>query len=393
MSDSKLATTTVRAGIGKDQHHGAVVQPLHLSSTFSLKGFNQKRDFDYARSGNPNRSTLAQLLAELEQGSTGIVTSSGMSAVHLVCQLLSVDDTLVVPHDCYGGSYRLFTHLADRGLFKLIVVDQSDEQALAQALATNPKLVLVETPSNPLLRVVDIQAISDKAHQAGALVVADNTFLTPVWQQPLTLGADIVLHSTTKYLNGHSDMIGGAVVVKDTELGEKLTWWANCIGVTGGAFDSFLAVRGLKTLKVRMAAHEQNTAALIELLNSHDAVAKVYYPGLANHPDHALAARQQKSFGAMVSFDLAGGIEAVKAFVESTQLFTLAQSLGGVESLSNHPATMTHASMDEAAQLKAGISQSLIRLSVGIEDIEDLRADLAQALNAALHCASNQGEQ
>lgn len=383
MSEKKIATTAVRAGINSDQHHGAVVPALHLSSTYALKGFNEKRQFDYSRTGNPTRATFAQAIADLEQGALGIVTSTGMSAVHLICQLLSTEDTIVIPHDCYGGSFRLFTHLAKRGQFNLVVVDQNDQQALSQALAAKPKLVLVETPSNPLLRLVDIAAIAEQAHQVGALVAVDNTFLSPVLQQPLLLGADIVFHSTTKYINGHSDVVGGVLVTKEQSLGEELAWWANCIGITGSAFDSYLALRGLKTLPIRMKQHQINADAVAKFLQQHSAIEQVYFPGLEDHPQHTLAKKQQYDFGAMMSFEIKGGVDAVKVLFDKVELFTLAQSLGGVESLISHPSTMTHAGMEIEAQLEAGITQSLVRLSVGIEDIEDILADLSQALEAS----------
>ncbi|MAG77269.1 MAG: O-succinylhomoserine (thiol)-lyase [Colwelliaceae bacterium] len=383
MSQQKASTTAVRAGINTDQHHGAVVAPIHLSSTYSLKGFNQKRDFDYSRTGNPTRSTLANAIAELEGGEVGIVTGTGMAAVHLICQLLSVGDKVVIPHDCYGGSYRLFVHLAKRGQFDVIVVDQSDEKALTDALAQAPKLVLIETPSNPLLRIVDIAAIAKQSKAVGALVAVDNTFLSPLLQQPLSQGADIVFHSTTKYINGHSDVVGGVLVTKEKALGEELAWWANCIGITGPAFDSYLALRGLKTLPLRMAAHQENANEVAAFLDNHPAIEVVYYPGLSSHPQHELAKRQQKDFGAMLSFELKGGVEAVKVLFDNLKLFTLAQSLGGVESLISHPSTMTHAGMDLAAQEAAGIKQNLVRLSVGIEDVQDIIADLSQGLAAS----------
>ena len=383
MTTSKIATTAVRSGINSDKHHGAVVAPIYLSSTYSLKGFNDKRQFDYSRTGNPTRSTFADTIAKLEHGKVGIVTNTGMSAVNLVCQLLSPDDLVVIPHDCYGGSFRLFTHLAKRGQFKLIVVDQNDEVALGEALAKKPKLVLVETPSNPLLRIVDIEKIAKVSHNVGALVAVDNTFLSPVLQQPLLLGADIVFHSTTKYINGHSDVVGGVLVTKEQELGEQLAWWANCIGITGSAFDSFLATRGLKTLPVRMKQHQINANAVAELLIKHPAIKNVYYLGLSSHPGHELAKRQQRDFGAMISFELKGGIDAVKVLFDNLELFTLAQSLGGVESLISHPSTMTHAGMEIAAQIEAGITPSLVRLSVGIEDIDDIITDLNHGLNVS----------
>ena len=383
MTVSKIATTAVRSGINTDKHHGAVVAPIYLSSTYSLKGFNDKRQFDYSRTGNPTRAIFADTIAKLEHGKVGIVTSTGMSALHLICQLLSPDDLVIIPHDCYGGSFRLFTHLAKRGQFKLIVVDQNDEKALGKALAKKPKLVLVETPSNPLLRVVDIDKIATASHKVGALVAVDNTFLSPVLQQPLLLGADIVFHSTTKYINGHSDVVGGVLVTKEQELGEQLAWWANCIGITGSAFDSFLAVRGLKTLPVRMKQHQINANAVADYLKKHPAIENIYYLGLSSHPGHELAKRQQSDFGAMISFEIKGGVDAVKALFDNLELFTLAQSLGGVESLISHPSTMTHAGMEIAAQLEAGITPSLIRISVGIEDIDDILADLNHGLNAS----------
>jgi len=383
MAQNKIATTAVRAGINTDEHHGAVIPAIHLSSTYALKGFNEKRQFDYSRTGNPTRAVFGQAIADLEQGAVGIVTSTGMSSVHLICQLLSTEDLVIIPHDCYGGSFRLFTHLAKRGQFKLIVVDQNDEQALLNALAQAPKLVLVESPSNPLLRLVDIEKVCQACHEVGALVAVDNTFLSPALQQPLLLGADIVFHSTTKYINGHSDVVGGVLVTKEQALGEKLAWWANCIGITGSAFDSYLALRGLKTLPIRMKQHQINADQVAKFLKSHTAIQAIYYPGFPDHPGHEIAKRQQHDFGAMMSFELKGGIEAVKKLFSSLEFFTLAQSLGGVESLISHPSTMTHAGMEIADQLDAGITQSLVRISVGIEDIEDILADLQQGLAAS----------
>jgi len=380
MSINKITTAAVQAGINIDPHHGAVVAPIYLSSTYSLKGFNDKREFDYSRTGNPTRATFAQAIATLEQGRVGIVTSTGMAAVHLICQILSTEDLVVIPHDCYGGSFRLFTHLAKRGQFKLIVVDQNDEKALTKALVQKPKLVLLESPSNPLLRLVDIEKVTKTCHKVGALVAVDNTFLSPALQQPLVLGADIVFHSTTKYINGHSDVVGGVVVTKDQALGEELAWWANCIGITGSAFDSFLALRGLKTLPIRIKQHQENAEKVASFLKNHAAIDVVYYPGFTDHPGHDIAKKQQSGFGAMLSFELTGGVNAVKKLFDNLTLFTLAQSLGGVESLISHPPTMTHAGMEEAARLEAGITDSLVRISVGIEDVDDILADLAHGL-------------
>ena len=377
------ATIAARAGVDRDAAHGAVMPPLYLSTNFSVAGFGQKRAYDYTRSGNPTRDVLAGAVADLEGGVGGVVTASGMAAITLITAQLGPGDLIVVPHDCYGGSYRLFVNQAKRGLYKVAIVDFSDTVALAAALAQRPKIVWIETPSNPLLRIVDIAAVARLSHEVGALVVVDNTFLSPALQQPIALGADIVTHSTTKYLNGHSDVVGGAVVWKDTAVGEQLAWWCNCLGLSGAPFDSYLTLRGLRTLQPRLRAHQENATALAQLLDGHPAVEKVYFPGLASHPGHALAARQQKGFGAMLSFDLAGGTSAVEAFVDGLTCFTLAESLGGVESLVAHPATMTHAAMDAQARRVAGIGDGLLRLSVGIEATEDLAVDLAAALDRA----------
>ena len=382
-NDSSPKTRAVRAALDTDTQFGAVVPPIHLTSTFSFAGYGEKRAYDYSRSGNPTRDALAGALAELEGGAGAVVTGSGMGAVGLVTQLFRPGQVAVVPHDCYGGTYRLFNALRERGSLDVRFVDFQDTAALASALDAKPALVWVETPSNPLLRIVDVAAVAKAAHAVGALVVADNTFLSPVWQQPLALGADVVLHSTTKYINGHSDVVGGAVIAATRELHERIAWWANCIGVTGAPFDSYLTLRGLRTLHARMRAHGENAAEVVRLLAANPAVAKVHYPGLESHPGHAIAARQQQGYGAMVSFELNGGIAQVRALLDALQLFSLAESLGGVESLVAHPASMTHAAMDAAARERAGISETLVRLSVGIEDPADLVRDLAQALEAA----------
>jgi cystathionine gamma-synthase len=378
-----IKTRTVRAALETDTQHGAVVPPIHLTSTFAFSGYGEKREYDYSRSGNPTRDALGRALADLEGGSGAVVTASGMGAVSLVTQLFKPGQVAVVPHDCYGGTYRLFNALNLRGALQVRFVDFQDAAGLNAAIADKPALVWIETPSNPLLRIVDIAAVAARARAAGALVVADNTFLSPVWQQPLALGADLVVHSTTKYLNGHSDVVGGAVIAATAELHEQVKWWGNCIGVTGAPFDSFLTLRGLRTLHARMRAHGENAQRIAELLTRHPAVARVYYPGLAAHPGHDIAQRQQRGFGAMVSFELAGGVEHVKALLGSMELFSLAESLGGVESLVAHPASMTHAAMDEAARVRAGISATLVRLSIGIEDGDDLARDLTAGLEAA----------
>jgi cystathionine gamma-synthase len=378
------ATAAVRAGIDRDTAYGAVTPPIVLSSNFSFAGFAQKREYDYTRSGNPTRDLLAEALAELEGGAGAVITATGMGAITLVLNaLLEPGDRLVVPHDAYGGSWRLFNALAKKGHFELITADLTDPRSLADALAQSPKLVLIETPSNPLLRITDLRFVIEAAHKAGARTVVDNTFLSPALQTPIEFGADVVLHSTTKYINGHSDVVGGAVVARDAETHQQLVWWANALGLTGSPFDSFLTLRGLRTLDARLRVHQENADAIAALLDGHPVVSKVYFPGLVSHPGHAVAARQQKGFGAMLSVELEGGEEAVRAFVEGLRYFTLAESLGGVESLVAHPATMTHAAMTPEARAKAGISDGLLRLSVGIESTDDLLADIAAALARA----------
>lgn len=378
----RSTTRAVRAGIATDKHHRAVVPPIHLSSTFAFDGFGKKGAYDYTRSGNPTRDHLAGALAELECGAAAVVTSTGMSAVMLVLQLVQPGDLILAAHDCYGGTHRILRSLAARGHFRVEFVDLTSEDAADLIRLRRPRLLWVETPSNPLLRITDIARAAKAGHDAGAIVTVDNTFLSPALQRPIELGADIVVHSTTKYINGHSDVVGGAVIARDPALAEELGWWANCLGITGSPFDSFLTLRGVRTLEARMRIHLENTASVVDCLSQHPAVSKVYYPGLPTHPGHATAAAQQDGFGAMVSFEVEGGLDAVEAFVANLECFTLAESLGGVESLIAHPATMTHASMDCAARECAGIGDSLLRLSVGIEHADDLVSDITCALDA-----------
>lgn len=377
-------TAAVRAGIDRDTAFGAVTPPLVLSSNFSFAGFNEKRQYDYTRSGNPTRDLLGEALAELEGGAGGVVTATGMGAITLLLHaLLKPGDRLVVPHDGYGGSWRLFNALARKGAFELITADLTDPRALTDALASDPTVVWIETPSNPLLRITDLRFVIEAAKAKGAVTVVDNTFLSPALQQPIAFGADYVVHSTTKYINGHSDVVGGAVVAREAEAHQQLVWWANALGLTGSPFDAFLTLRGLRTLDARLRAHQENTQALVSLLDAHPAVRVVHYPGLESHPGHAIAARQQEGFGAMLSVELDGGVDAVRAFLDGLQCFTLAESLGGVESLVAHPATMTHAAMSPEAREAAGIGDGLLRLSVGIEHVDDLVADIAAALERA----------
>ncbi len=377
-------TRAVRAGIASETQYGAVVPPLHLSSNFTFADLGRPRAYDYTRSANPTRDQLGSALAELEGGAGAVVTGSGMSAIHLVTQLLSPGDLLIAPHDCYGGTNRLFKALAERNCIRVRFIDQTDPDALEKAFKENPSLLWVETPSNPLLRIVDIEAAAKLCRDHDALLAVDNTFLSPGWQQPIALGADLVVHSTTKYLNGHSDVVGGVAVAKDETLAEQLVWWGNCLGITGAPFDSYLTLRGVRTLNARLRVHEENAHAVVDALLEHRAVKQVHYPGMKDHPGHEIAKRQQSGFGAMVSFRIEGGIEAARAFIGTLNLFSLAESLGGVESLVAHPSTMTHKSMTDEAKARAGIDDDLIRLSVGIEDPNDLIADLIRALDTTL---------
>ena len=376
-------TRTVRAGLESDPSTGAVVPPIHLSSTFAFRAFGEKGRYDYTRSGNPTRDLLGGALAQLEGGAGAVVTATGMAGVTLTGYLVPAGGRIVAPHDCYGGTYRLFDAWRRRGEREVEFVNFADEAALRAALSRPAALLWIETPSNPLLRITDIEQVAALGHAAGARVAVDNTFLSPAWQQPLALGADVVVHSTTKYLNGHSDVVGGAVVARERGVHDELAWWANCLGLTGSPFDSFLTLRGLRTLHARLEHHGRNAQALAEWLAAERGVNRVYYPGLASHAGHDVARRQQRGFGAIVTLELAGGLAAVRAFCEGLEYFSLAESLGGVESLVAHPATMTHAAMDPQARAKAGLTDGLIRLSVGIEALEDLRADLAAGLARA----------
>ena len=379
-------TRGVRSGLESDTQFGAVVPPLHLSSNFTFADFAEPRKYDYTRSGNPTRDLLGDALADLEGGAGGVVAATGLGAITIaVHALLSPGGTVLLPHDCYGGTWRLFDSLGAKEHFTVISVDFTDEEAVAAALGAEqaPKVVWLETPSNPLLRITDVAKVAAAAKEVGALVVADNTFLSPVWQRPIELGCDVVVHSTTKYLNGHSDVVGGAVVSATAELHEQMAWWANVLGLTGSPFDSYQTLRGLRTLHVRLRQHEENTAAVLEAIRGHRALARVNHPALPEHPGHEIAARQQDGFGAMLSVELSGREPAVRAFLDGLRYFSLAESLGGVESLVAHPATMTHASMTAEARETAGIGEGLLRFSIGIEDPADLVADLVAALDRA----------
>lgn len=376
-------TQAVRAAIESDTQYGAIIPPVYLTSNFSFGGFDTPREYDYTRTGNPTREALASVLAQLEGGAGATVTASGMGAISLACQLLDPGDLVVGPHDCYGGTYRLFNRLARRGIFRVKLVDQTQLDDVNQAMAEGARMVWVESPTNPLLRIVDLAKIRELADAHGALMIVDNTFLSPALQRPIDFGADLVVHSTTKYLNGHSDVVGGAVVAASAQLHEEMQEWANAIGLSGSPFDSFLTLRGVRTLFARIGQHERNASTLADVIGDHTAVRRVNYPGRADHPGHELAKRQQKGYGGMLSFELCGGLAAARTFLETVELFSLAESLGGVESLACHPATMTHATFDAQSRREAGIGDGLIRLSAGIEATEDLVLDVLSGLDAA----------
>lgn len=371
----------MQAGVGTDKAHQSVMPPLYLSSTFKIDGIDKRQAYEYSRTKNPTRDVLGEALAELEGGAGACVTSSGMAALTLILHLLEPDDLVIAPFDCYGRSFWLLRALAKKKHFRLKFVDQYSAEGLEDAFSEAPRMVLVETPSNPVMRIADIAGIVERAKASGALVVCDNTFLSPMLQQPLKLGADIVYHSTTKFLNGHSDVVGGAVIAKDDSVLETLNLWNNSLGTIGAPFDSYMTLRGLRTLEIRVHRAQENAQKIAAFLDNHEKVSRVYYPGLESHTGHNIAKTQQEGFGAMLSFELKGGNDAAARFVERLEVFCLAQSLGGTESLINHPASMTHVSMGEQARIKAGVTDQLLRLSIGIEHIDDLLADLEAALD------------
>lgn len=376
----KFATRCVHGGVYKDPLYNSVVTPLYPSSTFYFEGPRQTSGYDYTRTKNPTRDALEENLASLEGGAGATAVATGMAAITTVLHLLPPGAHVIAGNDIYGGTYRLFASvLPARGL-RFSLVDMGDLNAVAAAFEPDTALVWIETPSNPLLRLTDIAAVSALARERGALSCADNTFLSPYLQRPLVLGADLVVHSTTKYLNGHSDVVGGAIVAGTAELAEQVAATANALGTTSSPYDAWLVLRGVKTLPLRMQAHERNARALAQFLQEHPKVSRVHYPGLPDHPGHALARRQQDGFGAMLSFDLEGGEAAVFRLVERLKLYAFAESLGGVESLIEHPASMSHAAMTAQAQIEAGIGPGLVRVSVGIEDVDDLIDDLAEGL-------------
>ena len=380
-----LATLAIHGGQAPDPSTGAVMQPIYATSTYAQSSPGVHQGFEYSRTHNPTRFAWERCVAALEGGSRGFAFASGLAATSTVLELLDSGDHVVAMDDLYGGSYRLFERVRRRSAgLDFSFVDLCDLAAFEAAIGPKTKMVWIETPTNPMLKIVDIAAVAQIARKHGLMVVVDNTFASPIVQRPLELGAHLVMHSATKYLNGHSDMVGGIVVVgEDAELAEQMAFLQNSVGAVQGPFDSFLALRGVKTLPLRMRAHNENALALAQWLEGQDAVEKVIYPGLVSHPQHALAARQMHGFGGIVSVVLKGGFEAARRFCERTELFTLAESLGGVESLVNHPAVMTHASVPVERRERLGLSDALVRLSVGVEAAGDLVADLEMALQGS----------
>ncbi|WP_212774209.1 bifunctional cystathionine gamma-lyase/homocysteine desulfhydrase [Polycladomyces abyssicola] len=377
----RLDTKLIHAGVFGDVHTGAVTVPIYQVSTYKQEGIGQHKGYEYSRTGNPTRAALEQLIAELENGTRGLAFASGMAAVSTILSLFDQGDHLVVGDDVYGGTYRVLTKVFNRLGIDSTFVDTSDLDQVRQAIRPNTKAVYLETPSNPLLKVSDIEAVAGICRERNVLLIVDNTFMTPYWQNPLDLGADIVIHSATKYLGGHSDVVAGLVAVTDEDLGEQLHFLQNSIGGVLGPQDSYLLIRGIKTLGVRMRQHEANARQLAEWLKDRDDIEKVYYPGLPDHPGHDIAARQARGFGGMISFDVGSGRRAEQV-VKKVRYFTLAESLGAVESLISVPARMTHASIPPERRAELGITDGLIRISVGVEDIADLMDDLDQALRS-----------
>ncbi|HUI30534.1 MAG TPA: PLP-dependent aspartate aminotransferase family protein [Candidatus Acidoferrales bacterium] len=376
----RFQTNTIHTGVDKDSAFNSVITPIYQTSTFRFEDVGQTKGFDYTRSGNPTRRALEENISALEGGASAAAVATGMAAVALTLHFFKSGDHIICTHDCYGGTERLLRTYREQFGLEISYVNMNSLSAVQASIKPNTKAFWIETPSNPLLNIVDIKALSQIAHQHGAISIVDNTFLSPFNQRPFELGADIIVHSTTKYLNGHSDVVGGAVVVKSREQAERLQFLANALGQGASPFDSWLVLRGIKTLAPRMKEHERNARAVAEFLSKHSNVRKVFYPGLKTHPQHELAGRQQYGFGAIISFEVDGTREEVNRVLRSTKIFALAESLGGVESLIEHPATMSHASMNPELRESAGINERVIRLSIGIEDVNDLIEDLDHAL-------------
>lgn len=374
-----FATDAIHGGQSSEATTGAVIPPIFQTSTYQQDGLGEHRGYEYARTQNPTREAYERNIAVLEKGRFGIAFASGMSAVTSVMQLFGVGDEIVVSDNVYGGTHRVAEMVLNRLGLNFKFVDTTHLETIEDSINERTKLIFVETPTNPLLKVTDIAGVAALAKSRGILLAVDNTFMSPYFQNPLELGADIVLHSTTKFLNGHSDMVGGIVVVNDEELADRFRFLQNAVGAIPGPFDCWLALRGTKTLVVRMKQHEENARRIASCLVNHEAIEKIHYPGLEQHLQHELQKKQARGFGALISFDV-GSIDRAKSALKAVRLFTLAESLGGVESLISHPATMTHASVPREHREAIGVTDGLIRISVGIEDVEDLEADLQRAL-------------
>lgn len=382
-SDKELGfeTRAIHAGQPPDPTTGAIMTPVYLTSTYVQSSPGVHKGYEYSRSHNPTRKAFEDCVASLEGGVQGFAFASGLSATMTIMQLIRASDHVIAGDDMYGGTFRLFDKVLKPNGYSFSYVDLTKPENFDSAVKSNTKMLWLETPTNPLLKLADIETLAKKAHAKGMLVVVDNTFMSPYFQNPIALGADIVVHSSTKYINGHSDIVGGVAVVNSKELAEKMFFYSNAVGPIASPFDSFLAMRSLKTLAVRMKEHEQNARVVADFLTKQPKIEKVFYPGLKNHPQHELAKRQMRGFGGMVTFVLKGGIKETRAFLENVRIFSLAESLGGVESLVNHPAIMTHASVPIETRNALGITDNLIRLSVGIESQADLIRDLEQALS------------
>ncbi len=381
---NNFATRAIHGGLKPDPETGAIITPIYANSTYIQESPGQHKGYEYSRTGNPTRTALENNLAELENGAQARAFASGMASINTVLNLLEAGDHVVAGSDVYGGTHRLFAQVYEQYDLSFTFIDTTDLNKVKNAMQSNTELLWVETPTNPLLEINNIKSLAKIAHKNNALCAVDNTFATPYLQKPLDMGADIVSHSLTKYLGGHSDVIGGALITKDPGLDEKLGFYQNSVGATPGPFESFLVLRGIKTLPVRMDKHCKNAVKLANWLDRHELVSKVYYPGLPSHPGHELAAKQMEDFGGMLSFELDAGLEKTAEVCSSTEIFTLAESLGGIESLIEQPAVMTHASIPREKRLEAGLADGLIRLSVGIEHPEDLKSDLNQAINSVL---------
>lgn len=375
-----FATRAIHVGQAADTATGATIVPIYQTSTYTQTDIGEHKGYEYSRTGNPTRTALESCLASLEEGKYGLAFASGMAATSSVISLLNAGDHVIACNDLYGGTYRVFTKVFQRLGLDFDFVDARDIDLIQAAIRPQTRMIWLETPTNPLLRLYDIAHIASLAHKHNLILVVDNTFMSPYFQQPLTLGADLVVHSTTKYLGGHSDVVGGAVLSNNQDLYQQLQFLQNSLGSVPGPMDCWLTLRGIKTLALRMRAHQENALALAEYLEKHPKIAQIHYPGLPSHPQYPLACKQMSGFGGMISFEVSGGLEAGKTVARSTQLFSLAESLGGVESLIGHPATMTHAAIPPQQRQAVGLSDGLIRISVGIEDPADLIADLAQAL-------------